>query len=182
MKEINKSYIISGVFLLVALILIVFLIYPTFQDVQDSSSQIAATKQQIALLDAQNLDLVSFKENYPGYKNNLDTIENLFVDPNNPVDFIKFLEGSADNANLNSDISIVNASGNNPSNPQPLIFEVITKGNLKNILNFSEKIEQGPYLLTIQNVTLRKVNQLDNSGKVIGSSFSVDFLINVITD
>ncbi|MCX6718589.1 MAG: hypothetical protein NTY81_03260 [Candidatus Staskawiczbacteria bacterium] len=172
MKTNNKNYIILSVFAVIALLLIVFLIFPPFSEIERNSKALISAKKDMAGLDAQINEVENFKKNYENYEPNLKKIDQLFVDPANPVDFIKFLEDAASASQITSQISMPPYSQNSQQEPtsskkskpkvmDSIIFQFSSKGSFSGALNFAKKIESGPYLIEIENLTIQ--NSTDNS-------------------
>ena len=123
----------------------------------------------------------NFKNNYESYKENLERIDTVFVNSKNPVDFIKFLERPAEDSPPKSEIflSAANVSKGNKNTASPFIsFQIVTDGSFSNTIKFSEKLETGPYLLKIQNLTVKKSEEI-SSKKSSTQNIRATFLINV---
>lgn len=154
MKVKNKIYITLILFILVTAILIIFLIYPTFKDIQKSSSSILSDRQKTASLYTQSQELINFEKKLPVYQDNLNKLEKVFVDPKNPVSLVKFLEQTSSYLNLAVDINLVEGTKESDKNAQFSNFYINSKGTFLNILNFVEKIENGPYLIQVNKLTI----------------------------
>lgn len=153
-----KIYISSLSFALIALCLIIFLIYPTLIEINENSKNILETKNNLSLMEKQSLAIDEFKN----YKIDVKKIDQLFIDPQNPVDFIKFLEYTASitGVNLNTNVqSVKNKSGD----LSVTIFQLNITGNFINLLKFSEKLEYGPYLIGANNIIIKKVSDTDSN-------------------
>ena len=116
----------------------------------------------------------SFQKNYEAYKTNLEKIDGMFVDPKNPVEFIEFLEKVASENKIKSDISLMQALvKENKSGPSFLAFQITCEGNFSDVIRFSEKLENGIYLIDIQNLMVKKAEA--SAGKV-----KATFLLNAV--
>ncbi len=181
MKTGKKIYIIIIIFAFIILSLIVFLIYPTFKSIKDGSEEILSSKNKTISINAETMELDSFKKNYKNYKPNLDKIDQLFVDLANLVDFIKFLEKVALDSGINADINLVNSKQEKINNFPVVLFQVSAKGDFLNMLKFIDKLETGPYLIRIENLTFKKSEKEITEDKNISSILDSDFLIGVAT-
>lgn len=180
MVIINKISALSVVFLLITMVLVVFLAYPTFLDIQRNSEEILLSKGAVVTLDEQNKAINDFKANYKSYESRLGKINQSFINADNPIDFIKFLEKTAlDSGNLSLDINVVSSPKQTVYNLPAAAFQINTNGDFTNIMQFIEKIEHGPYLIKTQTLAMKKMVLLDEEN----SSINVDaqFLINVVT-
>src|SRR3989344_12774 len=156
MKIQNKIYLTLVIFTLISLILILFLIYPTFADIKKGSEEVLLSREKVTFIYTQNEELDKFKENFDSYKTNLNQIDDLFIDPRNPVDFLKFLEETSSSLNVNIDINLIDNNKEEKSANNPLFssFKVGASGEFKNILKFYKKLENSPYLLQINNLSI----------------------------
>jgi len=181
MKTKNKIYQIIIIFLLIALFLVVFLIYPTLKDIKNNSKQILSNKGQLLFIDAENMELDNFKQGYKDYEPNLKKIDQLFIDPQNPIDFIKFLEKTASNSNISVEINLIPPQKNkNGDDPPTTFFQIYTKGDFLNILKFSERLEMGYYLIRINSFTIKKSDQSIGEDKSFSNRVDADFSIETI--
>jgi len=172
MKTQNKIYSTSAFFVVTVTLLIVFLIYPTFRDFREKSREILYNKEKTVFLHMQKQELDNFEQNFKNYQANLNKIEKLFIDPKNPVDFIRFLEQTSYSLNLDVDINLVKDITKEQTNTQLSYFQIYSKGDFNDILEFFEKIENGPYLLQINKLTLDAGNS-DESSSMVEASFLI---------
>lgn len=164
----NKIYIILSVFALISLFLIVFLIWPLFNEIKKNSQDLISARNSMVTLSAQTSETDKFKKNYDGYKLNFERIDQLFIDPNNPVNFIEFLERTANNSGITSQISLPLSS---KESKDFIIFQLSSKGSFEGVLNFLEKIESGPYLIEVGSLNIK------NSVNVVDASFTIKAFI-----
>lgn len=175
MKKNNKIYITSLIFTLAAALLIVFFIWPLWQGISKDSKTFVSAKNDIITLGDQVIETENFSKNYESYKPNLEKIDQLFFDPLNPVDFIEFLESAAYGSQITSQISLPSASQGAKKTAQDfIIFQFSSKGTFSGMLNFAKKIETGPYLLEIENLTMQ------NSGLKEGEVLPKDYSLRLV--
>jgi len=158
MNSNKKISTIIFIFSLVILALIIFGVWPLIEKIKKDSGDLILIKNIIATHGIQVAEIESFKNNYGNYKNNIEKINQLFINPQNPVEFIKFLENTAYNQNLNMQISISNP--NSEINKNFVFFHLTIKGDFSDILLFINKIENGPYLIEVKDLTIQ--NQENN--------------------
>ena len=160
MKLQNKNYIISTIFGSVTLALIIIFIYPCFNDVKENSQELFAAKKELILLNAQIRELENFDDNYTSYQPNIEKTNQLFVDSKNPIDFIQFLETIASDFGITIEMSLlVPLTKGSKTEPWPNItFQVSSKGIFSNFLQFFERLEQSPYLIEAQNLTIKRLS------------------------
>src|SRR5690348_507780 len=102
-----RLYIIAAVFVVIVLAIIAFLIYPTIKDIKSAGQSIMVNKIRAADLSVENQALANFKENYQNYQPNLNKVNALFVDSQDPINFIEFLEQTATGDNIKENITLV---------------------------------------------------------------------------
>ena len=151
MKTRNKIYILLIIFTTISLILILFLIYPTLTYINNGSQEILSYKKESILIDLENKELDNFKKKYKEYELNFKKIDQLFVDSKNPVEFVKFLENTAYHSSLKPNVNLLQSSKSGV-----IVFSINVKGDFSSILTFSKKLETGPYLITIQSLSIKK--------------------------
>ena len=157
----NKIYITSVIFGLIVLFLIGFLIFPLFNNIKNSSKELFNAKKEILLLEDQIKKIKDFEEVYEIYQPNLIRIDQMFVDPGNPADFIQFLEKIAVDSGIPMEIShLISSEEESESEPwQSVTSQISSKGSFPNFLRFFEQLEASPYLIKVQNLVLKRISQ-----------------------
>ncbi len=172
MKTQNKIYVILIIFIL-ALLLLVFLTYITFKDIKKAASQILSDKDRAIFIDTQSKDFSYFQKNYETYKPNLEKISQSFIDPENPVNFIKFLEAISSDSGVFSEINLVHSSeSKNIDGLNATAFQIQTKGEFKETTTFIKKLGTAPYLILIESLTMKKSDRND-SPNLLESNFLI---------
>lgn len=169
----NRIKIILSIFILSSLFLIIFFVWPLTKEIKKNSEDLVSAKNNIVDLEAQINETNNFKKVYENYKPNLDKIDQLFINSNYLVDFIEFLENTAFNSNVTSQISLPPASKNSQ---QFVMFQFISEGTFFDMLNFIKKIESGPYLIEIENLTIQNSTQNSNRDKNISEGYSSRYI------
>jgi len=170
----KKANIILTIFIAINISLIVFFVWPLLTQIKTNSKEILSAKNNIATLGIQANEIENFGKNYSLYKPNLEKMEQLFVDFKDPIDFIEFLEKTAADSELTSKISLPPAT--KEENKTFIIFQFFSTGDPAKILEFSKKIENGPYLIEIENLTVRDLTERDaikDSSEKVGATFLI---------
>lgn len=161
----NKINITFGIFFLASVLLVVFAIYPLFKGILRNADDLVATKGNIASLSAEINNFDSLNKQYQSYKPNLDKINNLFINANVPIDFIRFLENLAASSSLSATISPGQSVGGSGQQQWKAVnFSVSAQGSYVNFSRFLERLENAPYLIGIQNLSINSQN--DKSGEI----------------
>jgi len=171
MKKINKPYLTVFVLLSIIILIVAFLVWPLIKDIENNSNELITTKNSITTLSAQTKIIEDFKNNFQVYKTDLERIEQMFIDSGNPVNFIKFLENTSGDHQIISQINLSSSASQDF-----MSFQVSLTGNFYEVLNFIKKIETGPYLVEIQNLTIK--NSANDSDSEISASFGVKAFLN----
>ena len=102
----------------------------------------------------------------------LQLLEGFFVDSNNPIEFLEFLEATA------KDLSIEVVPETPSKLPQDafasMTFNVHTKGSYVSSLKFLEILENAPYLLEVRDVNMVEAKEA-STGR------NVDFILRIKT-
>lgn len=181
----SKIYISSIIFGLITLALAGFLIYFLFRDIKNNSQELFNTKKELALIKDRTRKIKNFEKIYKDYQPNLAKIDQLFVDPKNPVDFFLFLEKLAFDLGISMEISPLIPSGKKSEIDSwpSAIFQVSIKGSFSDFLRFFEKLEMSSYLIEIQNLTLKKISEkkIEQEQQYFLGNISAISLIRVFT-
>jgi len=145
--------------------LLFFLIYPTLRDIKKDSQSIISQKGVLLSLETKMANIEEFKNYLKEITPDLEKIDKLFIDPEVPVDFIGFLEKTAQNSQVFLKIS--------PALPQKiekdpwpsLFFQLNIFGSPAQFLKFLEKLESGSYLVEIQNLNIVKLTEIELKSK-----------------
>lgn len=159
-KNIYFSLII---FLFLNIVLSIFLVYPIFRNIQKDSSELLSKKNESHSLLAMAEDLRIAESFYQEHQDDFEKMDNVFIDAQIPIDFINFLEGSAAEYQLSIEISSLNVLKDSS-----FLFQVSTSGSFENSMRFLEKLENGIYIIEIDNFSQR----LSGDGRV-NSNFSI---------
>lgn len=180
MKTKSKIYLNIIIFVAISLCLILFLIYPPLRDIKNNSKAILSNESREALISREITELDNFKKKYNDYENNFKKIDQLFIDPKNPVNFIKFLEELSYGNNIDSDINLISTQANQNNSAPPIAFKISAVGTTSNLVSFIKRLELSSYLVTIINITIKGQEQSNQTEKIISQELvQADFLIEV---
>ena len=157
-NKINLSLII---FIILSVCLIVLVIYPLFKEIKNSSEELVSEKQKLFSLERKIENLKEFQTLWLKIEPNLKKIDQLFIDPQVPVEFVNFLEKIAKDNEILIEISSA-LSSKTEEDPWPsLLLKINSTAPFSEILKFLEKIETSPYLIEIQNLNARRLIEDD---------------------
>ena len=181
-NKINLSLIF---FLFLSIFFVAFLVYPLLKDIKNYSNEIISQKKEVSSLENKIEDIEEFRKNYAKIKPNLEKIETLFTNPEAPIDFISFLEKTSQDCQISIKIVPAAITKKTEESRAPLSFSITSAGSFPNFLRFLEKLESGPYLTEIQNLSIKRLQDTELKSKEFESlslgDIQASFLIKVFT-
>lgn len=159
MKISNKKIYVSGA---IVVILVSIVILFLLQEINKSSQELILQKKDLISFEQKLKNLENLREKYKTHQQNLEKINNFFVDLSLPIEFMDFLEKSV----LNSQSSIKISLTKEIAEPEPaLSFNISFSGSFSNLLKLIDKLENSPYLIEITNLNVEKIAQ-ESSGNI----------------
>lgn len=177
--ENKKVYISAGIFAAIILLLAAFVIFPFIKKIKNNSADSILKKNSFASLGAQVGEIEKFKSKYASYEPNFKKINQLYIDPGSPVNFFKFLEKTALDCKISSNVSLLQDYSR--SNSGFVNLQVFSNGEFLNILKFLDKLETGPYMVKIKNLSMKKsgvVSISKKSAPIIDVAFLIEAYVN----
>jgi len=164
----TKIYTLLFILGIVNLAMIIFVIYPLFKGIKENSQEFITQKENLALLRSEMTYLRNFEKIHMIQKDELEKINVLFANSEAPVNFISFLENTAQNCQLS--ITIL-PGGSQKSEKDPwsyLVFRISVSGTFSNFSRFLEKIENSCWLIDIFDLQIKKAK-----AENISANFSI---------
>ncbi len=165
----QKKIILSLlVFCFCALIFVVLIIFPLFRGIKAKSKELISQRRIMIETQAMVEKLKEIQITHEIYRQDLESINVLLVNPDTPLALIEFLEEMAENLNLVIEIS-PNVIQGRENEPWPsLNFSFALAGSFSDFSKFVEKLElssfpgaggaQG-FLIEILNVDISRLNK-----------------------
>lgn len=154
------SFIALSVFLAIGLLLIILVIKPLFQEVKERSEELVLVKREGAQLSKKEKDIVEIRNLFARHEKDFEKMESLFVDSENPLSFINFLEKQAAQSEIFLQISSLGLEVEKTPWPS-LSFQIKMAGSFKNFLRFLERLESAPCLIQMVNLNLKMLEEGD---------------------
>lgn len=148
-----------------AILLIAFLIYPLFSEIKKTSQNFLLQKQKLIELEKKVENLEKFKIIFPEISADLEKIDNLFVNREIPVDFIRFLEKTSRDSQISLKISAVLPLEIETEPWSSILFQLVLAGPFPNVSQWLEKLESSIYLIEIQNLTITHLSETELKSK-----------------
>ncbi len=169
-KNKNTPLIVLGI---TAVLLAVFVICPLFFGIKQNSKTFIAQKEILAELEKKSENLKMFQSTYDSYQANLKKTDQLFIDKEEPVEFIKFLEKEADRSKLTIDLMPLTPKTGDEDVWPSISFQIDMVGSFPNFLQFLDKIESGPQLVVLSDLSLNKPTKITNDDIAISFRMKV---------
>lgn len=166
----NLPLIILGV---IALLLVCLVIRPLFLDIKHTSENIVFQKGQLIDLESKSENIKKFQVAYKSRQANLEKIDELFINKEEPIDFIKFLEKEAKTARLSIEITPVTFKASADDFWPSTNLSLTLNGSFPRFLQFLERVESSPYLIDLSNLSLNKPTQKTNGDIAISFQMKV---------
>lgn len=175
----QKTAISSTIFTILILCLIFFGIWPVFDRIkQDSEKLLELKKKELSFeKNIQNSD--ELKNLFSAFGSDLEKFKSFLIDVKVPLEFIEFLENTAEDNNLTIEISPVSSRAEEKEYWLPVGFQVEALGSFDSCLKFIDTLESAPYLLEIQNIALRKLNEKELASKTYEDFSQGDGILNL---
>lgn len=176
METKKTIYIIISVFFLASVFLVMFVISPLWKELAQKSGELVSQRDSRIILDSQFSEVEKFKQIYDSYKPNLDKIDNLFVDSQNPVDFIEYLEKTGTDAGAVLKISTPSLSKEKSLSYEN--FQFSSSGSFSGTLKFLRELESGPYMVQIKSINIGTTKNSPDQKQAtgVGSNISIKVL------
>ena len=179
MNTIKKTYLISAIFIVVSSCSIAFIIFILFADIKKSSEEIPLQKKNLSSLQSEIFSFVQFGNIYGGIRPDLDKINNLFIDPEVPVDFVSFLEKTSQDCGISINTSLTSGEEKNKELWNSISFQIASDSSFPKFLTFLEKIENSHYLIKIESLNIRRLSENDIKSKEFAGFFVGDTNANL---
>lgn len=154
-KKIYISLIFFGATIVA---LIVFILIPLLTSIKRNSNNLLSQRESLAQLQKEIETFNETKSLYGDLKENIDRVDKLFYDSDNPRDFLNFLTKQPESYNIRNEILKMLPVTDNQSDPWPSIsFQILSTGSFPNLMKFMENLEAGPYLIEISNISIKRL-------------------------
>lgn len=151
-----KQKILTGSFALAALFLgfFFFAVWPQISGIIQDTQDLISQKQERIKNAAEQNNLEDFRTFSGQHAADMKKFKDQFIDPQNPIGFLTFLETIANQSGF--ELKTV------PGNPQKvlgdpwpsIVFQIASKGSFERVRPFLQKLENGPYAMEIKNITV----------------------------
>ncbi len=166
MKTKKKIILLSIIFGIIITLLVFFLILPLFRSIDEGLQEIAETRKEIISSGEEAERFKEFNNIYKKIEPSIGRINQLFIDPEVPINLIEFLEKEAGQQNLLIKISLSSLKEEKGVFWSSTGFQINLSGSFSDFSKFLRKIESGPYLIEIQRMVLDKSEGIEKINKL----------------
>jgi len=168
--------IIGTIFLLLAF----FIVSPLLRKIEKKSEEFLLAKKELASLEIKSENIKNFRKFYQKNILDFEKINNLFINQEEPVDFISFLEKVSQETKVQIKISLLIGEKEKEVLWPSLSFQIYLLGSYQNFAKFIGKIETAPYLIEIKNITVNKLTETELKTKGFESFSPGDIKANIL--
>lgn len=158
----KKIYVWIIFFTVISLFFLVFIVPKLLGEIRKNSEDFFSLRGDLILLEKEKEDLKELEKIYQSRQSNLARINQLFIDPKMPLDFLNFLDKEAQLSNLKIEISLTSTIKKETDLWPGLSFRISTYGSFPNFLKFLRKIENSPYLIEMGDLNVKRLAEKDN--------------------
>jgi Tfp pilus assembly protein PilO len=179
----SKNFIIVIIFIVIYLAIILFFVWSLIKDIKDESLNLIFRKNEEFSFKEQMFQLEKFNQEKVNYQESFLKSENAFIDSKNPIILIKFLENTAKDSNVTLDILLTPSLAQKiKTDIWPSIsMQIKFSGSFQNTLKFINKLENSPYLISIESLKMNKSEEIIKSKKIVPIIIKTDCLIKIFT-
>jgi len=152
-----------GICLITAFVIIWVFIVPLFGTIRQISIGLAGVKKELIIIHEKTGEIDEAESVCDKIDPDLQKIENLFVDKDVPVKAIEFLENIAVASDLPIEIYPISLSDYEDEIWDFVSFRLSARGSYINFRRFLEKMEAGPFLIEIYNLSVREISSNEDS-------------------
>ena len=147
----------------VTIAIVFWAVLPIVSEMERAGLSIGEQREKIAGYEKRIAAAREFAAFAKEEKNNLEKINNVFVDSKLPLEFINFLEAEARRSSVDIKFSSSMVQQKTAQEQLSIIIKASVAGGREEVLRFLKNIEDGPYLVQIQNASI-ELNSRDRGG------------------
>ncbi len=152
----KKIAVISLLCGIVVVCLVVFIVFPLLSGIKKDSQDIISARESLDIIQ-NRIDKINLAGAlYHSMEGDLEKIESFFIDPDTPIELIKFWERLALESSISIDIFPISSRNPGTDAWDKAGFQMRVDGSYVSFLRFLGKIENGPYLMEVKSLSLNK--------------------------
>ncbi len=174
MNNSNKKYILTIGLIVLAIIALVFLSFFFLSETMQNSQDLVDIRKEIDYNRQKVVSLNVFSESYHKYEPIIQRTENVLIDPDSPVEVVRFLEEATSDLNLSFSISSISSSPARRGNDywDSFLLSASAEGPLNSLIDFLEILEKGYYLFELSDMSVTKRS---SDSEIVRASLTIKF-------
>lgn len=173
----DKKYVYLLFFAGFSLCLISFVIFPLVQRIKNNSQELIREKEQKNYFFLEKSNLQGSRAVYEKITPDLGKVDDIFLVGKTPIELelIKFLEKAASDFNISIKISSVGSENKKENQLSFMTVNLEASGSFNDFFKFLDRIENGNYLVEINNLIINRStdNESVNGGVLSSVSLNV---------
>ncbi|RLC40360.1 MAG: hypothetical protein DRH33_00110 [Candidatus Nealsonbacteria bacterium] len=179
-KAKKKLYLTVFFFTLLFGILLRMGVFPVITEIERSTELLKFQKKALGRFESRVESFKTFQKDFPLYQPTLDKLEDLFVAEDAPIRFLEFLEKEARDFDLSIKISPFKISQKKEDPWEVVGFSVVFWGKFQDCLRFLERVEKGPFLVEISQLSVEKISEASSALKEFENLQPGDTYFNLV--
>jgi|GEM_PF-2338762 len=159
----QKTMVLAGTGSILILVLGLGVVFPLGNRIMESSDELVLRKREVADLQRASDHATSFTKFRGERAEELERVNNVFVNAQTPIPFIEFLEDSAVASNVSFEIAPGKISQVKGDPWLSLQVRIIGEGRYPGVLEFIRRLENSQVFLELQNITLTRLEEVQGS-------------------
>jgi len=160
-----KKYSSNLILGLIDIGLIVFIIFFPAKIVIKNINEFSSLRKTLFSLEEQEDNFDNLNKSYQINLETIKGIDNAFVNSEEPVDLLTFVEDLSEELELSTKITPTVSQESESDIWPSMIFRLSCKGESKKLMAFLEKLENSKYLMEMTDINLKKTKVLSASGQ-----------------
>lgn len=152
----KKTIIATATLLLGILLFVALVVIPLLRGIARDARDLEAQYLKVFQAASAEREVVEFQRFSLAQQENFKALENIFVDAETPIGFIRFVEEIAASSNLKVRITPGKPKKEKGAVWPVMDFQLASQGTYPQFLRFLEKLENGPYLLSVENTSVTR--------------------------
>lgn len=158
----KKIIIISFLLPLAILIITIFIIYPTVNDINKMKSDIETQLIDLEVKYQKGQNLKKLMENLEIIEPKLESLNKIYINSDKVLEFITSLEEVSSNNNITQKINLSTANSIEENNYKKIPLQIYTMGKFNDQLKYLSSLESLNYYINIKNMEISAQSSANN--------------------
>ena len=160
-----KKYSSNLILGLIDIGLIIFIIFFPAKIVIKDINELSSLRKTLFSLEEQEDNFDNLNKSYRINLETIKGIDNVFINSEEPVDLLTFIEDLSEELELSTKITPTVLQKSKSDIWPSMIFRLSCKGESEKLISFLEKLENSKYLMEMTDINLKKAKVLSTPGQ-----------------